>query len=179
MAGKTCVRQLEQPLQGVEEALGSLLRADGEVGPGRVSDEERAREHEPRFLGARAVDHANAGVLRPVAGRVHRAQDDLAELELVSVGERLVLVRRLGRRVDGDQDAVVEREPAGRRGGRRACASRPSGRSRPLARRLPRGCGSIAYGGSTTAAATPASSSPIRYDAQPRSSSELLEQHEP
>ena len=48
-------RELEQPAQRVEEPLGALARADREVGPGGVADEERvAREHEPRLVAARA-----------------------------------------------------------------------------------------------------------------------------
>ena len=65
------VRQLEQPAQRVEEPLGALLRADREIGPSRVADEERvAREDEPRLSRARAVDDREARVLRPVPGRV-------------------------------------------------------------------------------------------------------------
>ena len=107
------VRQLEQAAQRVEEALGALLRADGEVGTGRVADEERvAGEDEPGLVGARAVDHGEARVLRAVAGRVDRAQDDLAELELDAVVQRVVRVLGLGGGVDRDRDAVLEREPA-------------------------------------------------------------------
>ena len=118
-----------------------------------------------------AVDHREAGVLGPVAGRVDRAQDDCAELDLDAVLER----RRAGtrpRRPDGSRSGRRARAPAGRgrRGGRRACASRRRGRSRRRAWPPSASTGSTAYGGSTTAA-TPASSSPTRYDAQPRSSS--------
>jgi hypothetical protein len=107
------VRQLEQAPQRVEEALGALLRADGEVGPRRVADEERvARQDEPRLVRARAVDHREAGVLRPVAGCVDRAQHDLAQLDLGAVLQRVVV--ELGRRrgVDRDRHAVLEREAA-------------------------------------------------------------------
>ena len=71
MAGEhlDAVRQLEQPPQGVEEPLGAFDRADGEVGPGRVADEERvAREDEPRLVGPRRVDDGEAAVLGPMPG---------------------------------------------------------------------------------------------------------------
>ena len=72
------VRQLEQPPQRMEEAFGALLRADRQVGPGCVADEERvAGQDEPRLVGPRAVDHGEAGVLRTVPGRVDRAQHDV------------------------------------------------------------------------------------------------------
>ena len=173
MAGEDldAVGQLEQPAQRVEEPLGALLRVDGEVGPPRVADEERvAGEHEPRLVGARAVDDREARVLRPVAGRVDRAQDDLAELELGAVLERVVRVLGLGGGMDRDRHAVLERQPAVARevvgvGVRLDDAHDADAAPLGLAQeRLD------AYGGSTTAA-TPASSSPTRYDAQPRSSS--------
>ena len=44
-------------------------------------------------------------------GRVDRPQHHLAELDLGTVGERIVLVLRLGVRVDRDRDAVLERQP--------------------------------------------------------------------
>ena len=34
------VRQLQQAAERVEEAVGALPRADGEIGPSRVADEE-------------------------------------------------------------------------------------------------------------------------------------------
>src|SRR5262249_11243030 len=47
------VTERDEPPQAVEEALGSLLSLDREVGPTRVSDEERiAREDEPGFVAA-------------------------------------------------------------------------------------------------------------------------------
>ena len=65
------VAELDQPPQRVEQPLGALARADGEVGPCGVADEQRvAREHEPGLVAARAVDHGEAAVLGPVAGRV-------------------------------------------------------------------------------------------------------------
>ena len=82
------------------------------------------------------------------------------------------VVRILGlcRAVDRDRNAVLEREPAvaGEMVGVRVrLDARTISTSRLAAASS---TGSIAYGGSTIAA-TPASSSPTRYDAQPRSSS--------
>ena len=54
MAGEDldAVAELEQQPQRVEETLGSLLRADRQIGTRRVADEERvAREDEPRLVG--------------------------------------------------------------------------------------------------------------------------------
>ena len=149
------------------------LRADGEVGPGSVADEERvARQHEPRL--------ARPGSGRRPRGTCARAggpgvwiarRTTLAELDLVRRPSARRARTRPPRR-DGSRPARRARARAGRgpRGGRRACASR---RARTIAtprRSAASSSGSIAKGGSTTAA-TPASSSPIRYDAQPRSSS--------
>ena len=97
----------------MKEAFGPFLRADGKVRSSRVADEERvAREDEPRLVGAGAVDHREAGVLRTMPGRVDRAQDDLAQLELEAVSQRVVRVLDLGGGVDRDRHAVLEREPA-------------------------------------------------------------------
>ena len=102
------------------------LGADREVGPSGVADEERvAREHEPRLVGARAIDDGEARVLGPVARRVDRPQDDAAELELEAVAR----ARRADtppRRPGGSRSARRARARAGRdrRGGRRGCASR-------------------------------------------------------
>ena len=107
------VRKLEQPAQRVKEPFRALLRADREVRAGGVADEERvAREHEPRLVGARAIDDGEARVLGPVPGRVDRAQDDLAELQLHTVLERVVWILGRSRAVDRDRDAVLERQPA-------------------------------------------------------------------
>ena len=51
-------------------------------------------------------------MLGPVAGRVDHADDDVADGDLVSVGERLVRVVGVRRVVDRDQHAVLEREPS-------------------------------------------------------------------
>ena len=134
------VRQLQQAAERVEEVLRALSRADGEIRPSRVADEERvARQDEPGLVGARAVDHGQAGVLGTMARRVDRPQDDLAELEL----ERRRSARR-GRtrplRPGGSRSGCRARARAGRarRGGRRACGSRRCGRSRRPASPPPR-----------------------------------------
>ena len=107
------VRQLEQPPQREEEVLGSLLRADREIGARRIADEERvARQDEPRLVGARAVDHGDACVLRTVSGCVDRTQHDGSEDDLGAVDQRIVLVRGVGCGVDRDRQAVLQREPS-------------------------------------------------------------------
>ena len=115
MAGEDLdpVGELEQPLQGVEEALRALRGSDGEIGPGGIADEQRvASEHEPRLVAARVVDNREAAVLRPMAGRVDDAKRDGADLDLVAVAHRVVRVVDAGVGVDADRDAVFEREPA-------------------------------------------------------------------
>ena len=105
------VAELDEAAQAVEEALGSLLRLDREVRAAGVADEERvAGEDEPRLVAARAVDHREAAVLGTVARRVDRAEDDVADLDLRPVVERLVREGRPGVAVDADRDAVLERE---------------------------------------------------------------------
>src|SRR4029077_4181953 len=107
------VPELGEPPQAVEEALGSLLCLDGEIRPSRIADEERvAGEDEPRLLRAAAVDHREAAVLGPVAGRMDRPQHDLSDADLRAVLERLVRERRFSRAVDANGDAVLERETA-------------------------------------------------------------------
>ena len=105
------VAELDEPPQAVEEALGSLLRLDREIRPSRVADEQRvAAEHEPRLVAPGAVDDREAAVLRPVPRRVDRPEDDLSDLDLGPVLERLVRERRLGLPVHADRDPVLERE---------------------------------------------------------------------
>ena len=105
------VAELDEPAQRVEEPLGAVQRLDREVGACRVADEERvAREHEPRLVAARAVDHREGAVLGAVARRVDRADDDVAELDLGAVCQRLVRKRRFGCRMDAHRQAVLERE---------------------------------------------------------------------
>ena len=107
------VAERDQPLQAVEEPFGAVRRLDGEIRPGGVADEERvAGQDEPRLVAARAVDDRERAVLRPVAGGVEGAHDDVAELDLRPVGERLVWERRFRGGVDAHRHAVLEREPA-------------------------------------------------------------------
>ena len=107
------VVELEQALERAVETLGAVPRIYGQVWSGRVADEERvAGEHEPRIRPARAIDHGQAAVLRPVPGRVDAAQDDVAELDLVSVLERVVRVLGFRGGMDRDRQAVLEREAA-------------------------------------------------------------------
>ena len=115
MAGKhlDAVPELDQPAQAVEEALGSFPRLDGEIGPSGVADEERvAGEDEPRLVAPGTVDHREAAVLGAMARRVDRPQDDLADLDLRAVVERLV--RESGARilVNANPRVVLEREPS-------------------------------------------------------------------
>ena len=85
---------------------------DREIRSSRVADEERvAREDQPGLVGAGAVDDREAGVLRAMPRGVNRPQDDLPQLELEAVGQRVVRVLRLGGRMDRDWDAVLECEP--------------------------------------------------------------------
>ena len=107
------VAEIGQPAQAVEEPLGALDRLDGEIGSRGVADEERvAREHEPRLRPAGAVDHGEGAVLRPVARRVDRPDDDVSELDLAAVDERDVRVRRAGGLVNRDRQPVLECQPS-------------------------------------------------------------------
>ena len=55
------VRELEQPVQRVEEPLRALSRLDGEVGACGVADEERVTgEDEPGLVGPAAVADRDA-----------------------------------------------------------------------------------------------------------------------
>ena len=106
------VSQLDDPPQGVEQALGALAGVYGEIGAGRVADEQRvAGEHDPRLVAAAAVAHREAAVLRPVPGRVDAAEDDVAEHDLRAVLERVVRILGLGGGMDAHGDPVLEREP--------------------------------------------------------------------
>jgi hypothetical protein len=97
----------------VEQPLSAFASLDRQVGASRVPDEERiAREQEPWLVGPGPVDHGEAGMLGTVARRVQAAQDDVADLDLVAVGERVMRVLRLGRGMDGDRDVVLEAEPS-------------------------------------------------------------------
>jgi hypothetical protein len=98
------VRKHHQPLaEGTEDAPGALALVHREVGPRDVADEEAvAGQHGPGLAAAGAVDECERRVLRPVAGRVDRADGEPAQLELPSVVEGKVVVERLGVPVDVD-----------------------------------------------------------------------------
>ena len=96
--------ELDQPLQRAVEAFSPLERVDREVGTGRVADQQRVAGHQV------AVDEVTA-VLRPVAGRVHDADRDIAYAKLVAILDRVERVLRLGQRMDADRQPVLEREP--------------------------------------------------------------------
>ena len=99
------VRQLEQPVQAVEEALGALARLDGQVRP-------RDRAAEQRIARQQHGVGEKAAVLGPVPGRVQAAHGDRPHAQLVAVCERVVRMLRLGGRMDGHRDSVLERESA-------------------------------------------------------------------
>ena len=88
-------------------------RSTARSGPRDVADEQRvAAEHRPRLVAAGAVDQRERRVLGAVARRVQRAHDDVAELELPAVVERLVLVLGRGEPVDVDRRAGRVGQPA-------------------------------------------------------------------
>ena len=106
------VGELEEAAERVVDPLRALRRLDGEIRTGHVADEQRvARQQQPRLVRARAVDHLEAAVLGAVAGCVNTSQHDLTDLDLVAVGEGVVLVLRLRSEVNRDRDAVLESEP--------------------------------------------------------------------
>src|SRR4026209_2229314 len=95
----------------MEEALGTLPRLHGEVGPRGVADEERvAGEDDPGIVSARPVGDGEAAVLGTVSRRVDAAEDYGAERYLGSVGHRVMRVLGIGRGMDAHRDAVLERE---------------------------------------------------------------------
>jgi hypothetical protein len=115
VAGKDldAVAELDESAKAAEQALRSLLRLDREVRPRGVPDEQRvAGEDEPRLVAPRPVDHGEAAVLWPVAGRVDRPEQNLADLYLRPVLERLMRERGVGVPVDADRHPVLEREAA-------------------------------------------------------------------
>ena len=148
------VAELDEPAERVEEPLGALARLDREVGPRRVADEERvAGEDDPRIGAARAVADREAAVLRPVAGRVDAAQDDVAERRSRAVLDRVVRVLGVRGGMDAHRDRRARaRAGRGRRGGRRACASRSTRTMRTSRRAASSRYCSIAKAGSTTTA---------------------------
>ncbi len=105
------VTESDQPVQAVEEVARALARLHGKVRTCGIPDEQRvAGQEQPRLVAAGVVDDRKARVLGPVPGRVHGAQRDLADDDLLAILERLERVRRLGDRVDPHRDAVLERE---------------------------------------------------------------------
>ncbi len=99
------VRELLEPAEAVEEALGALRGPDREVRPSSVADEQRVAGEQHSL-----VDEERT-VLGAVPRRVQHAHRDLADVQHVAVDERIEVVLRLGERVDGDAHAVLEREP--------------------------------------------------------------------
>jgi hypothetical protein len=133
-----------------------------EIRPGRVTDEQRvAGEDEPRLVAPRPVDHREAAVLGPVARRVDRPEQNLADLDLGQVLERLVRERCVGVGMDVDRDTVLERETAvaGDVVGVRVRLQHADEAHAPPLRLLQHGLDRVR--GSTTTA-TPACSSPTR-----------------
>ncbi len=106
----------QPPVQGAEQVGSAFAGLDGEVGTGDVADEERvAAQQRPGVAAAAPVAEQEAGVLRPVAGGVDRLDDEVAQLQLPAVGERLVRVAGLGQLVDvdGRPGAAAEAAVAG------------------------------------------------------------------
>ena len=87
------------------------MAIDGEVGARHIADEETvAGEGQPWLIGARVVDHLQGRVLGAVAGRVHRDELDVADLDAIAVVEGGVRVgdARKVRDVDGDPELEGE-----------------------------------------------------------------------
>jgi hypothetical protein len=98
-------------LEAREELAGAVHGLDRQVRPGGVADEERiAREDEPGLLGPGPVENREAAVLGPVARRVEHAESHVAEHDLLSVLERIVLVAGYRGRMNGDRGPMLERE---------------------------------------------------------------------
>src|SRR4029077_17094347 len=97
------VAELDEAAEAAEQALCSLLRAARKVRPGGAPPEQGvAGEDEPRLVAPRPVDHGEAAVLWPVAGRVDRPEQNLADLYVRPVLERLMRERGVGVPVDAD-----------------------------------------------------------------------------
>jgi hypothetical protein len=107
------VAELHETSQRVEEALGAVECLDRKVRTGSVADEEGvAGQHEPRLVGAGAIDDRKRAMLGSVAGRMNHTNDDVAELELSAVRQRLMRERRLGCSVHVHGYVFLEREAA-------------------------------------------------------------------
>ena len=99
------VRQLEQPVEAVEEPLGAVACVDGQVGAGGGA-------HEQRVPGQQRVAGEKAAVLRAMARCVDRPHRHAADGDLVTVHQRLVRVGHAGIAVDCDGQSLLEREAA-------------------------------------------------------------------
>ncbi len=103
------VAELHEPLQGVKEAFGADRGLDREVGSRCIAHEERvAGEHEPWLVEARAVADGERAMLGAVPRGVDRPQRDIAELDLRTFSQRIVLEARAGLAVHADGHAVLE-----------------------------------------------------------------------
>jgi len=106
------LNRLQQTLQALVELTRSVDGRDRQVRPGGVADEERiACEDEPGLFGPAAIDDREATVLGAMPWGVEHPQRDVAEHDLLSLLERVVLVRGFRGRVDGDRDPVLKRQP--------------------------------------------------------------------
>ncbi len=93
----------ELVLKRVEDATRAFSFLDREIWSGDVVDEEGvAGEDRPRIVATAAVDQGKGGVLRAVARRMKGANQELADLELEAVLDRLMLVIGLGVPVNVD-----------------------------------------------------------------------------
>ena len=120
------VAEVDEPAQAVEEAARAVERRHGEVGPRGVADEERvAGQHEPRLVAARAVDDREGTCARAggpaCAARAARPRRR-APRRRPRAARTGTPAPRPGARAPGSRARA--RSGRGRRGGRRACASR-------------------------------------------------------
>ena len=93
-------------MEAVEDPARALALVDGEIRPGDIADEQRvAAEHRPRLVAARAVHERERRVLRAMTRSVQRPHDQVAEFQLPTVVEWLVLVVRLGEAMHVDRRA--------------------------------------------------------------------------
>jgi copper transport protein len=88
----------------MEEALGAFAGVDCQIRPCGVADEERvAGQHE-------TLVHDERAVLRPVSRRVQHPDRDGACLQHLTIREGLEVELGVGERMDGDGDAVLQRQ---------------------------------------------------------------------
>jgi hypothetical protein len=97
---------LRQPLERLEEALGSFACVDREVRSRGVADEEGVPCQDETL-----VDDEGA-VLGPMSRRVQHVDGDPARLQHLPVIERVERELRLSDRMHGYRDAVLEGEAA-------------------------------------------------------------------